>query len=226
MLLSVNREIFWNLCQWQFLPFCCWKLMQLLFFVLFFFFLPSNPFGSLCPLCRGRNVHCVCAICSEKTLSKSESCGTSSCMPCHSGPGNGNTGIWDVWLWAPSGLLPWSHLVFPPGDDEAGFWRVFECRWQKECNGSSQGAREGQGGVPPGRVQGSMRKGSKVQNAADFSGGPGMGKLKVTVITLPESLSWPENSIYKLYKLKWELLLCSESLFHKVIRISNRSASC
>lgn len=46
-----------------------------------------------------------------------------------------------------------------------------------------------------------------------FLGGSGMGKLKVTVITLPESLSWPEESMYKHYKLKLKLLFCSEIVY-------------
>lgn len=219
----MNREIFWNLCQSQFLPFCCWKLMQLLFFVVFFFFLPIHL--RVCALSAEAGTCTVYVQSAQRRHTQNLSPVAQSCVPCHSGPGNGNTGIWDVWLWAASGLLPWSHLVFPPGDDEGGFWRVFESRWQKGCNDSSQRAREEQGGVPPERVQGSTRKGSKVQNAADFLGGSGMRNL-VTLITLPESLSWSEESIYEHYKLKWKLLLCSASLFHKVKRISNRSASC
>lgn len=83
------------------------------FFLCFFI---SLPFGSLCPICRGMNMPCVRAICSH---SKSQS--TLVCVPCHCGPGDGNTGIWDVWLWVALGLLAWSHLVFPPGHDKGDF---------------------------------------------------------------------------------------------------------
>lgn len=204
MLLSVNLEVFWNLPEWLFLPFCCSKRTQLLFFV--FFFLPSNPFGSL-PLCRGMNVHSVCAICSEKTLK--------IWVPWHIGlcalslwPWKWEH--WDMRSVSVGSLRPVSlvSLVFPPEDDEGGFWRAFEYRWQKGCNGRSQGVREGQEAVLPGRAQGSMNC-IEVQHAAGFLGGSGTGKLKVTVITLPESPSWPQESIYKHYK---KLLFCSEKV--------------
>lgn len=223
MLLSVNLEVFWNLAELQFLPFCCCKLRQLLLFVLFFFL----------PICLGVCVlsaeawTCIAYVQSAQRRHAQNLSPKARWLVCSLWPWKWEH--WDMRCVAVGSLRPVSLVSF--GLPSWRRWRrLLESIWlqvTERCNGSSQGDRERQGGVPPGRAQGSLRNCTKVQNAAGFLGGSGIGKLKVAVITLPESLSWPEESIYKHYALKWKLLFSSErSVFYKVIRISNRSVSC